>query len=105
MNTEGATELSRCQCGAVQSEAGITTLGEGGTPLLKVDRLGKLLGLNRLSIKDESVNPTGSFKARGLAMAISRAKELGATKVALPSAGNAGGAGAGGARGRASDSG
>ena len=78
----------------VQTEAGIITLGEGGTPLLTVDRLGRLLGLNQLSIKDESVNPTGSFKARGLAMAISRAKELGATKVALPSAGNAGGAAA-----------
>ena len=76
----------------VQSECGIVTLGEGGTPLLRVDRLGAQLGLSNLSVKDESVNPTGSFKARGLSMAISRAKELGVKKAAIPSAGNAGGA-------------
>ena len=62
------------------------------TPLLPVNRLGKKLGLTNLLIKDESVNPTGSFKARGLAMAISRAAELGVKKLAIPSAGNAGGA-------------
>ena len=62
------------------------------TPLLAVNRLGKKLGLTNLLIKDESVNPTGSFKARGLAMAISRAAELGVKKLAIPSAGNAGGA-------------
>ncbi len=76
----------------VQSEEGIVTMGEGMTPLLKLPRLGAQLGLSNLSVKDESVNPTGSFKARGLAMAISRAAELGVTKVAIPSAGNAGGA-------------
>ena len=64
-------------------------LGEGGTPLHDVPRLAADLGLDRLLIKDESLNPTGSFKARGLCMAVARAKELGATTVALPSAGNA----------------
>ena len=76
----------------VQSSDAIVSLGEGMTPLLSVPRLGKKLGLTNLSIKDESVNPTGSFKARGLSMAISRAFELGVRKVAIPSAGNAGGA-------------
>jgi len=65
------------------------TLGEGGTPLLSAPRLGHRFGLDRLLIKDEGLNPTGSFKARGLVMAVTRAKELGATAVAIPSAGNA----------------
>jgi threonine synthase len=68
------------------------TLGEGWTPLLEAPRLGAQIGLKRLYIKEESVNPTGSFKARGMSAAISRAKELGVTRVAIPSAGNAGGA-------------
>ena len=76
----------------VQSLAGVVSLGEGMTPLLRAERLGKRLGLNHLYIKDESLNPTGSFKARGLALAIARAAELGVTRVAIPSAGNAGGA-------------
>ena len=76
----------------VQTSCGMISLGEGMTPLLAVNRLGKKLGLTNLLIKDESVNPTGSFKARGLAMAISRAAELGVKKLAIPSAGNAGGA-------------
>ena len=76
----------------VQSPEGIVSLGEGMTPLLRAERLGKRLGLNHLYIKDESLNPTGSFKARGLALAIARAAELGVTRVAIPSAGNAGGA-------------
>jgi len=67
-------------------------LGEGDTPLLSVPNLGSTLGLSRLYIKDESVNPTGSFKARGMAAALSKAKELGITKIAVPTAGNAGGA-------------
>jgi len=67
-------------------------LGEGMTPLLAAKRLGAQLGLSRLYIKDEGVNPTGSFKARGMAVAISMAKELGVTKLAVPSAGNAAGA-------------
>jgi threonine synthase len=68
------------------------TLGEGMTPLLKAERLGAHLGLSNLFIKDEGVNPTGSFKARGMAVAISMAKELGVEKLAVPSAGNAAGA-------------
>jgi threonine synthase len=76
----------------VQSPAGVVSLGEGMTPLLRAERLGKRLGLSHLYIKDESLNPTGSFKARGLALAIARAAELGVTRVAIPSAGNAGGA-------------
>lgn len=67
-------------------------LGEGFTPLLPCSRLGASLGLKNLFIKDESLNPTGSFKARGMAMAVSMAKELGARALAVPSAGNAGGA-------------
>jgi threonine synthase len=70
------------------------TLGEGFTPLLAVPRLAERLGVRRLWLKDEGQNPTGSFKARGLALAVARAWELGATEVALPSAGNAGSAAA-----------
>ena len=73
----------------VRDAANALTLGEGGTPLLPVPRLGRAFGLDRLLVKDEGQNPTGSFKARGLGMAIARAKELGATAVAIPSAGNA----------------
>ena len=76
----------------VVSDENIVTLGEGWTPLLRAKRLGGQLGLPELFIKDESPNPTGSFKARGQAVAISMAKELGVRKVAIPSAGNAGGA-------------
>ncbi len=70
----------------------IISLGEGWTPLLDVPRLGKGLGMNNLLVKDESQNPTGSFKARGLCAAVSKARELGATAFSIPSAGNAGGA-------------
>ncbi|HRQ38700.1 MAG TPA: threonine synthase [Chloroflexota bacterium] len=70
----------------------ITTLGEGGTPVLKLDQLGQQLGLNQLYLKDEGQNPTGSFKALGLAAAVSRARELGVTEFVIPTAGNAGGA-------------
>jgi threonine synthase len=68
------------------------SLGEGGTPLLRAARFGDAVGLSQLWIKDESQNPTQSFKARGMAVAVSMAKHLGATKLAVPSAGNAGGA-------------
>ena len=67
-------------------------LGEGDTPLLSLPHLEKQLGLSHLYVKDESSNPTGSFKARGLSAAISKAKELGVEKVIIPTAGNAGGA-------------
>lgn len=70
----------------------IVTLGEGCTPLLKAERLGRSLGLTHIYIKDEACNPTASFKARGMAVAVSMAKELGLTKLAVPSAGNAAGA-------------
>src|SRR5215471_19812261 len=65
------------------------SLGEGGTPLLRAERVGNDV---ELWIKDESINPTPSFKARGMSVAVSMAKYLGATKLAVPSAGNAGGA-------------
>lgn len=68
------------------------SLGEGGTPLLRTERFGSAVELSELWIKDESQNPTQSFKARGMAVAVSMAKYLGATKLAVPSAGNAGGA-------------
>ncbi len=68
------------------------TLGEGGTPLLSAPRLGQRAGVAKLLLKDEGLNPTGSFKARGLCMAVSRAIELGIGSLAIPTAGNAGGA-------------
>jgi len=68
------------------------SLGEGFTPLISARRLGSQVGLPRLFIKDESGEPTGSFKARGLALAVSMAKALGVTDMCLPSAGNAGSA-------------
>ena len=68
------------------------TLGEGFTPLLPTPGLGARLGLPRLMVKEEAGNPTGSFKARGLALAVSMARKLGARHVCLPSAGNAGSA-------------
>jgi len=70
------------------------TLGEGMTPLLECPRLASRLGLQRLLVKDESQLPTGSFKSRGMAVALSMAKHLGIKRLALPTAGNAGGAAA-----------
>jgi threonine synthase len=67
-------------------------MGEGSTPLTPAKRLGSRLGLSNLLLKRESTNPTGSFKARGMAVAVSRAAELGAGHLVAPSAGNAGGA-------------
>ena len=68
------------------------SLGEGGTPLLRAATIWRRLGLADLWVKDEAQNPTQSFKARGMAVAVSMAKHLGATKLAVPTAGNAGGA-------------
>lgn len=68
------------------------TLGEGGTPLLHLDRLGREIGLSSLMAKYEGANPTGCFKDRGMAVAVSMARELGAGALVAPSAGNAGGA-------------
>jgi threonine synthase len=76
----------------VEREENIVSLGEGWTPLLRAERLGASLGMPRLYVKDESQNPTQSFKARGMTAAVSMAKELGVSKVAVPSAGNAAGA-------------
>ncbi len=75
-------------------EGDVVSLGERMTPLLACPRLGKQLGVKNLWIKDESQLPTGSFKSRGLAMAITMARRLGVKRVALPTAGNAGGAAA-----------
>jgi threonine synthase len=68
------------------------TLGEGMTALIPANRLGASMGLERLYVKDEGLNPTGSFKARGMTVAVTRAKQLGAKALAAPTAGNAGGA-------------
>ena len=70
----------------------ITCLGEGWTPLRKESHLGDSLGLSQLFVKDEGVNPTASFKARGMAVAVARARELGITEFAVGTAGNAGSA-------------
>src|SRR5215472_576097 len=76
----------------VADDANIVSLGEGWTPLLHAAQLGRRMEMNGLYIKDESLNPTQSFKARGMATAVSMAKELGVRKLAVPSAGNAAGA-------------
>jgi threonine synthase len=76
----------------VRSPERIVYLGEGDTPLLRSPRLGSFLGARNLRLKCEGLNPTGSFKARGMAVAVSRAVELGARSFVAPSAGNAGGA-------------
>ena len=78
----------------VKDPGNVISLGEGGTPLLKASRLGEDLGLERLFIKEEGLNPTGTFKARGISAAVSRLKELGVSGFTMPSAGNAAGAGA-----------
>ena len=75
----------------LQDDANLVSLGEGFTPLLEANTLARETGVKRVWIKDEAQNPTGSFKDRGLCLAITMAKELGITKVAIPSAGNAGG--------------
>ena len=76
----------------VAQDENVISLGEGWTPLLDAPRLGAAVGVKRLYVKDESQNPTQSFKARGMTAAVSMAKELGARKLAVPSAGNAAGA-------------
>ena len=75
----------------VRDEANVVTLGEGFTPILPAERLGRDMGCKNLYIKDEGLNPTASFKARGLSAAVSKAKELGLTALTMPSAGNAAG--------------
>lgn len=75
------------------NEAGFRiTLGEGDTPLLRIPHIGKAVGAEHLLVKDESLNPTGTFKARGMAVAVSKAVELGVSEFVIPTAGNAGSA-------------
>jgi threonine synthase len=76
----------------VMDRKNIVTLGEGMTPMLPLEKLAARYGFADLWMKDESLNPTGSFKARGISMAVSKAKELGITRCIVPTAGNAGGA-------------
>ena len=76
----------------VENMDNVLTLGEGATPLLPAENLGRKLGLKSLYIKEEGLNPTGTFKARGLSAAVSRASELGLKRFTCPSAGNAAGA-------------
>ena len=73
----------------VSGRESVVSLGEGMTPLIETRRLGAAVGASDLWVKDEGLNPTGSFKARGMTTAISMARELGITKIAVPSAGNA----------------
>ncbi len=76
----------------VLDEKNIVTLGEGFTPIIPIENLKSFIGDNEVFWKDESGNPTGSFKARGIGCAVSKAKELGIDAIATPTAGNAGGA-------------
>lgn len=76
----------------VLKEENIVTLGEGFTPLVTLNKLAHRIGLSQVWVKDEAQIPTGSFKARGLALAVSKALELGVKRLAIPTAGNAGGA-------------
>ena len=76
----------------VRADEHVISLGEGMTPIVPLPRLGERLGVERLSMKDEGLIPTGSFKARGAAVGISRARELGIGRVAMPTNGNAGAA-------------
>lgn len=76
----------------ILNKKNIVSLGEGMTPILPLNNLSRQYGFNNLLLKDESFNPTGSFKARGLSMAVSKAKELQIDNCIVPTAGNAGGA-------------
>jgi threonine synthase len=76
----------------VTEEKNIVTLGEGFTPIIPIENLKQFIGDNEVFWKDESGNPTGSFKARGISAAVSKAKELGIDIISTPTAGNAGGA-------------
>ncbi|MGH3332483.1 MAG: threonine synthase [Nocardioidaceae bacterium] len=76
----------------VRDSANVTTLGEGMTPLLPLPRYGASIGLPGLLMKDEGLIPTGSFKARGASVGVSRARELGVKAIAMPTNGNAGAA-------------
>ena len=87
--TNGRASMWRYAPVLPPSDASIVSLGEGWTPLVQTKRLGALMGADSLWVKDEGMNPTASFKARGLSCAVSMCVELGIHKVAIPSAGNA----------------
>jgi threonine synthase len=76
----------------VQDQNNIVSLGEGDTPLIRLSKISQELGLTNVLIKEEALNPTGSFKARGMSAAVSKTKEFGVINIVIPSAGNAGGA-------------
>lgn len=76
----------------LKNKSNLVSLGEGMTPLFKLEKVGQQLGLSNLYIKDEGLIPTGTFKARGAAVGVSKAKELGVKTLAMPTNGNAGGA-------------
>jgi threonine synthase len=76
----------------VSSPENMLSLGEGGTPIYSLDKMASQYGISELLLKDEGMNPTGSFKARGAAVGVARAKELGLKTLAMPTAGNAGAA-------------
>ena len=76
----------------VRQAGHVVSLGEGMTPLLPMPRIGRVLGVPGLLMKDEGLLPTGTFKARGAAVGVSRAAELGVTAIAMPTNGNAGAA-------------
>jgi len=78
----------------VEFKENIISLGEGWTPLVQANRLGELKGFSNLYLKNESINPTGSFKDRGMSVAISKAREFHLKNIAIPTAGNAGGSAA-----------
>ncbi|MCR8559014.1 threonine synthase [Mucilaginibacter sp. BJC16-A38] len=92
LSTRPATMWRYKELLPVIDERNIVTLGEGFTPIIPIENLKQFIGDNAVFWKDESGNPTGSFKARGLSAAVSKAKELGIDTIATPTAGNAGGA-------------
>ncbi|MDP9079085.1 MAG: threonine synthase [Bacteroidota bacterium] len=92
LSTRPATMWRYKELLPVIDERNIVTLGEGFTPIIPIENLKEFIGDNEVFWKDESGNPTGSFKARGLSAAVSKAKELGIDTIATPTAGNAGGA-------------
>ena len=75
----------------IKNKENIVSLGEGWTPMTPTPKLGSIIGVPNLTVKNEGINPTGTFKDRGLSVAVSKAKELGVVRLALPSAGNAAG--------------
>ena len=83
-----------CEIMPVEFKENIISLGEGWTPLVQANRLGELKGFSNLYLKNESINPTGSFKDRGMSVAISKAREFHLKNIAIPTAGNAGGSAA-----------